>query len=119
MLSTASPMTTTGSREENAVAMATRTPAPPFSLQAYNFPPGKTTTGTVSNNNNNDNDDNSNTNTNDNNYNNNNDNTNTNNDDYNNNNNDNNRNNTGELGYDRLNGTRKIGPSYAKSVVYI
>ena len=27
--------------------------------------------------------------------------------------------NTGELGYDRLNGTRKIGPSYAKSVVYI
>ena len=26
---------------------------------------------------------------------------------------------TGELGYDRLNGTRKIGPSYAKSVVYI
>ena len=27
--------------------------------------------------------------------------------------------NTGELGYDRLNGTRKIGPSYAKSVIYI
>ena len=27
--------------------------------------------------------------------------------------------NTGELGYDRLNGTRKIGPSYAKFVVYI
>ena len=26
---------------------------------------------------------------------------------------------TGELGYDRLNGTRKIGPLYAKSVVYI
>ena len=26
---------------------------------------------------------------------------------------------TGELGYDRLNGTRKIGPSYTKSVVYI
>ena len=26
---------------------------------------------------------------------------------------------TGELGYDRLNGTRQIGPSYAKSVVYI
>ena len=26
---------------------------------------------------------------------------------------------TGELGYDRLNGTRKIGMSYAKSVVYI
>ena len=26
---------------------------------------------------------------------------------------------TGELGYDRLNGTRKMGPSYAKSVVYI
>ena len=26
---------------------------------------------------------------------------------------------TGELGYDRLNGTRKIGPSYAKSVIYI
>ena len=26
---------------------------------------------------------------------------------------------TGELGYDRLNGTRKIDPSYAKSVVYI
>ena len=26
---------------------------------------------------------------------------------------------TGELGYDRLNGTRKIGLSYAKSVVYI
>ena len=25
---------------------------------------------------------------------------------------------TGELGYDRLNGTRKIGPSYAKSVLY-
>ena len=27
--------------------------------------------------------------------------------------------NTGELGYDRLNGTRKIGTSHAKSVVYI
>ena len=27
--------------------------------------------------------------------------------------------NTDELGYNRLNGTRKIGPSYAKSVVYI
>ena len=27
--------------------------------------------------------------------------------------------NTGELGYDRLNGTRKIDPSYAKSVIYI
>ena len=27
--------------------------------------------------------------------------------------------NTGELGYDGLNGTRKIGPSYAKSVIYI
>ena len=26
---------------------------------------------------------------------------------------------TGELGYDRLNGTRKNGPSYAKSVIYI
>ena len=26
---------------------------------------------------------------------------------------------TGELGYDGLNGTRKIGPSYAKSGVYI
>ena len=26
---------------------------------------------------------------------------------------------TGELGYDRLSGTSKIGPSYAKSVVYI
>ena len=26
---------------------------------------------------------------------------------------------TGELGYDRFNGTRKIGPSYAKSFVYI
>ena len=26
---------------------------------------------------------------------------------------------TGELGYDLLNGTRKIGPSYAKSVVYM
>ena len=26
---------------------------------------------------------------------------------------------TGKLGYDGLNGTRKIGPSYAKSVVYI
>ena len=26
---------------------------------------------------------------------------------------------TGELGYDRLNGTRKTGPLYAKSVVYI
>ena len=26
---------------------------------------------------------------------------------------------SGELGYDRLNGTRKIGPSYAKSVLYI
>ena len=33
--------------------------------------------------------------------------------------NNNDNNNTGELGYDRLNGTRKIGPSYAKSVVYI
>ena len=29
------------------------------------------------------------------------------------------KNTTGELGYDRLNGTRKIVPSYAKSVVYI
>ena len=28
-------------------------------------------------------------------------------------------NNTGELGYDRLNGTRRIGASHAKSVVYI
>ena len=28
-------------------------------------------------------------------------------------------NSTGEFGYDGLNGTRKIGPSYAKSVVYI
>ena len=27
--------------------------------------------------------------------------------------------NTGELGYDGLNGTRKIGPSYAKSVIHI
>ena len=27
--------------------------------------------------------------------------------------------NTGELVYDGLNGTRKIGPSYAKSVIYI
>ena len=27
--------------------------------------------------------------------------------------------NTGEFGYDRLNGTRKIGPSYAISVIYI
>ena len=27
--------------------------------------------------------------------------------------------NTGKLGYDRLNETRKIGPSYAKSVIYI
>ena len=27
--------------------------------------------------------------------------------------------NTGELGYDRLNGTRIIGPSFAKSVIYI
>ena len=27
--------------------------------------------------------------------------------------------NTGKLGYDRLNGTMKIGPSYAKSVIYI
>ena len=27
--------------------------------------------------------------------------------------------NTGEFGYDRLNGTRKIGPSYAKSIIYI
>ena len=27
--------------------------------------------------------------------------------------------NTGELEYEGLNGTRKIGPSYAKSVVYI
>ena len=26
---------------------------------------------------------------------------------------------TGKLGYDGLNGTRKMGPSYAKSVVYI
>ena len=26
---------------------------------------------------------------------------------------------TGELGYDRLNGTMKIGPSYAKSIIYI
>ena len=26
---------------------------------------------------------------------------------------------TGELGYDRLNGTRKVGLSYAKSAVYI
>ena len=26
---------------------------------------------------------------------------------------------TGELRYDRLNGTRKIGLSYAKSVIYI
>ena len=26
---------------------------------------------------------------------------------------------TGELGYDGLNGTREIGPSYAKSGVYI
>ena len=26
---------------------------------------------------------------------------------------------TGELGYDGLDGTRKIGPSYAKSVIYI
>ena len=26
---------------------------------------------------------------------------------------------TGELGYDRLSGTRKIGPSHAKSVVNI
>ena len=26
---------------------------------------------------------------------------------------------TGELGYDGLHGTRKIGPSYAKSVIYI
>ena len=26
---------------------------------------------------------------------------------------------TGELGYDGLNGTRKIGPSYAKSVICI
>ena len=26
---------------------------------------------------------------------------------------------TGELGYDGLNGTRKIGPSYAKSVIYV
>ena len=26
---------------------------------------------------------------------------------------------TGELGYDGLNGTRKIGPSYTKSIVYI
>ena len=29
------------------------------------------------------------------------------------------KNSTGELGYDGLDGTRKIGPSYAKSVVYI
>ena len=28
-------------------------------------------------------------------------------------------NSTGELGYDGLNETRKIGPSYAKSVIYI
>ena len=27
--------------------------------------------------------------------------------------------NTGKLGYDGLDGTRKIGPSYAKSVIYI
>ena len=27
--------------------------------------------------------------------------------------------NTGKLGYDGLNGTRKIGPSYAKSITYI
>ena len=27
--------------------------------------------------------------------------------------------NTGELGYDGLNGTIKIGPSYAKSVIYL
>ena len=27
--------------------------------------------------------------------------------------------NTGELGYDGLSGTRKIGPSYAKSVICI
>ena len=26
---------------------------------------------------------------------------------------------TGELGYEVLNGTRKIGPPYAKSVIYI
>ena len=26
---------------------------------------------------------------------------------------------TGKLGYDGLNGTRKIGPSYAKYVIYI
>ena len=26
---------------------------------------------------------------------------------------------TGDYGYDGLNGTRKIGPSYAKSVLYI
>ena len=26
---------------------------------------------------------------------------------------------TGELGYDRLNGTMKIGPTYAKSIIYI
>ena len=26
---------------------------------------------------------------------------------------------TGELGYNGINGTRKIGPSYAKSVIYI
>ena len=27
--------------------------------------------------------------------------------------------NTGELGYDRLTGTKKFGPSYEKSVIYI
>ena len=35
------------------------------------------------------------------------------------NNNDNDDDDAGELGYDRLNGTSKIVPSYAKSVVYI
>ena len=42
-----------------------------------------------------------------------------NNDNNNNNNSNNDDDNTGELGYDGLKGTRKIGPSYAKSVVYI
>ena len=76
------------------------------------------------NNNDNNNDNNNNDNNNNNNDNNNNDN---NNDDNNSNDNDNNDNgntvynnnnddNTGELGYDRLNGTRKIGPSYAKKL---
>ena len=51
----------------------------------------------------------------------NNDNDNTNNDNSNNNNNNNNDNNddTSKLGYDGLNGTSKIGQSYAKSVVNI